>query len=59
MTDIERGIFVNQAIMMSAIDTLICTNPEITPVIKKMLHQSLDEAMTVTLNTINQKDSPE
>ena len=59
MTDLERGIFVNQAVMMSAIDTLICTSPEITPAIKKMLHQALDEAITVTRNTFNQKDSPE
>lgn len=59
MTDIERNILTNQAIVMSGIDVLINTSNDIPPVIKGMLHKSFDEAITTSLEKVNQKDSPE
>lgn len=59
MTDIERNILGNQAIIMSGIDVIISTNNDVPPSIKGMLHKSFDEAITMILEKINQKDSPE
>lgn len=60
MTDkVEEQILVNQAIIMSGIDTLICANSGITPAIKRMLHEALDDAISQVWNTVDKKDSPE
>ena len=59
MTDLEKLMLENQAVLMSAVSTLVSINPEITPVIKGLIHRSLDESITETINIINRKDSPE
>ncbi len=59
MTDLEKLMLENQAVLMSAVSTLVSINPEITPVIKGLIHRSLDESITETINIINGKDSPE
>lgn len=59
MTDVERNILTNQAIIMSGIDVLTSTSNDVPPSIKGMLHKSFDEAITMTLEKVNQKDSPE
>ena len=59
MTDAERNALANQAIIMSGLDVLITTNKDVPPVIKGMLHKSYDEAITMSLSKVNQKDSPE
>lgn len=59
MTDLEKLMLENQAVLMSAVSTLVSINPEITPVIKGLIHRSLDESITETINVINGKDSPE
>ena len=59
MTDLEKLMLENQAVLMSAVSTLVSINPEITPVIKGLIHRSLDESITETINTINKKDPPE
>ena len=59
MTDLEKIMLENQAVLMSAVSTLVSINPEIPPVIKGLIHRSLDESITETINIINGKDSPE
>ena len=55
MTDkVEEQILVNQAIIMSGIDTLVCANSGITPAIKKMLHEAFDDAISQVWNTVNE-----
>lgn len=56
---VEEQILVNQAIIMSGIDTLVCSNSGITPAIKRMLHEALDDAISQVWTTVGKKDSPE
>lgn len=56
---VEEQILVNQAIIMSGIDTLVCINSGITPTVKRMLHEAFDDAISQVWNTVNKKDSPE